>query len=79
MQFDRRSELKKLNISILVNFLDLLDILFESPGRLKCEEELKLEGPETSICKLLFCWQIVACARHTHDLQWTQYITITRM
>lgn len=41
MQFDHKRELKKLNMSILVNFLDLLDILIKSPGSLKREEKLE--------------------------------------
>ncbi|XP_070552500.1 mediator of RNA polymerase II transcription subunit 7-like [Ptychodera flava] len=38
--FDHKKELKKLNHSILVNFLDLLDILIMSPGTGKREEKL---------------------------------------
>lgn len=41
MQFDHKRELKKLNMSILVNFLDLLDILIKNPGSLKREEKLE--------------------------------------
>lgn len=41
MQFDHKHELKKLNMSILVNFLDLLDILIKSPGSIKREEKLE--------------------------------------
>ncbi|XP_068596592.1 mediator of RNA polymerase II transcription subunit 7 [Brachionichthys hirsutus] len=41
MQFDHKRELKKLNMSILVNFLDLLDILIKSPGSSKREEKLE--------------------------------------
>ncbi|KAM9376268.1 mediator of RNA polymerase II transcription subunit 7 [Pholidichthys leucotaenia] len=41
MQFDHKRELKKLNMSILVNFLDLLDILIKSPGCIKREEKLE--------------------------------------
>ncbi|KAK5612934.1 Mediator of RNA polymerase II transcription subunit 7 [Crenichthys baileyi] len=41
MQFDHKQELKKLNMSILVNFLDLLDILIKSPGSIKREEKLE--------------------------------------
>lgn len=41
MQFDHKRELKKLNMSILVNFLDLLDILIKSPGSVKREEKLE--------------------------------------
>ncbi|KAM9794932.1 mediator of RNA polymerase II transcription subunit 7 [Neosynchiropus ocellatus] len=41
MQFDHKRELKKLNMSILVNFLDLLDILIKSPGSMKREEKLE--------------------------------------
>ncbi|XP_059846708.1 mediator of RNA polymerase II transcription subunit 7 [Hypanus sabinus] len=40
-QFDHKKELKKLNMSILVNFLDLLDILIQSPGSIKREEKLE--------------------------------------
>ncbi|XP_028315917.1 mediator of RNA polymerase II transcription subunit 7 [Gouania willdenowi] len=40
-QFDHKRELKKLNMSILVNFLDLLDILIKSPGSIKREEKLE--------------------------------------
>ncbi|KAK3563831.1 hypothetical protein QTP86_002744 [Hemibagrus guttatus] len=40
MQFDHKRELKKLNMSTLVNFLDLLDILIKSPGSIKREEKL---------------------------------------
>ncbi|XP_078087936.1 mediator of RNA polymerase II transcription subunit 7 isoform X1 [Mustelus asterias] len=40
-QFDHKKELKKLNMSILVNFLDLLDILIKSPGSIKREEKLE--------------------------------------
>lgn len=41
MQFDHKRELKKLNMSILINFLDLLDILIKSPGSMKREEKLE--------------------------------------
>uniref|UniRef100_A0A1A7XQI1 Mediator of RNA polymerase II transcription subunit 7 n=1 Tax=Iconisemion striatum TaxID=60296 RepID=A0A1A7XQI1_9TELE len=41
MQFDHKRQLKKLNMSILVNFLDLLDILIKSPGSIKREEKLE--------------------------------------
>lgn len=41
IQFDHKRELKKLNMSILVNFLDLLDILIKSPGSIKREEKLE--------------------------------------
>ncbi|KAJ8337671.1 hypothetical protein SKAU_G00366370 [Synaphobranchus kaupii] len=41
MQFDHKRELKKLNMSILVNFLDLLDILIKSPGSIRREEKLE--------------------------------------
>ncbi|KAK1803943.1 hypothetical protein P4O66_003755 [Electrophorus voltai] len=41
VQFDHKRELKKLNMSILVNFLDLLDILIKSPGSIKREEKLE--------------------------------------
>ncbi|XP_023677077.1 mediator of RNA polymerase II transcription subunit 7 [Paramormyrops kingsleyae] len=41
MQFDHKKELKKLNMSILVNFLDLLSILIKSPGSIKREEKLE--------------------------------------
>uniref|UniRef100_UPI00398F7F78 mediator of RNA polymerase II transcription subunit 7 n=1 Tax=Pristiophorus japonicus TaxID=55135 RepID=UPI00398F7F78 len=40
-QFDHKKELKKLNLSILVNFLDLLDILIKSPGSIQREEKLE--------------------------------------
>ncbi|KAK7922554.1 hypothetical protein WMY93_009456 [Mugilogobius chulae] len=41
IQFDHKRELKKLNMSILINFLDLLDILIKSPGSIKREEKLE--------------------------------------
>ncbi|XP_019739706.1 mediator of RNA polymerase II transcription subunit 7 [Hippocampus comes] len=41
VQFDHKRELKKLNMSILVNFLDLLDILIKSPDSIKREEKLE--------------------------------------
>ncbi|XP_005993120.1 mediator of RNA polymerase II transcription subunit 7 [Latimeria chalumnae] len=41
LQFDHKKELRKLNISILVNFLDMLDILIKSPGSIKREEKLE--------------------------------------
>nr|XP_045008671.1 mediator of RNA polymerase II transcription subunit 7 [Jaculus jaculus]XP_045008672.1 mediator of RNA polymerase II transcription subunit 7 [Jaculus jaculus]XP_045008673.1 mediator of RNA polymerase II transcription subunit 7 [Jaculus jaculus] len=41
MQFDHKKELRKLNMSILINFLDLLDILIRSPGSVKREEKLE--------------------------------------
>ncbi|XP_057705349.1 mediator of RNA polymerase II transcription subunit 7 [Corythoichthys intestinalis] len=41
VQFDHKRELKKLNMSILVNFLDLLDILIKSPGSIKRAEKLE--------------------------------------
>lgn len=41
MQFDHKRQLKKLNMSILINFLDLLDILIKSPGGMKREEKLE--------------------------------------
>ncbi|XP_053572206.1 mediator of RNA polymerase II transcription subunit 7 [Bombina bombina] len=40
-QFDHKKELRKLNMSILVNFLDLLDILIRSPGSIRREEKLE--------------------------------------
>ncbi|XP_045881915.1 mediator of RNA polymerase II transcription subunit 7-like [Meles meles] len=45
MQFDHKKKLRKLNMSILINFLDLLGILIRSPGSIKREkkpEDLKL-------------------------------------
>ncbi|XP_063375256.1 mediator of RNA polymerase II transcription subunit 7 [Cydia amplana] len=45
MHFDRRRELKKLNHSLLVNFLDLLDLLVhcpDSPKRAEKVEDLSL-------------------------------------
>uniref|UniRef100_T1J1Q8 Mediator of RNA polymerase II transcription subunit 7 n=1 Tax=Strigamia maritima TaxID=126957 RepID=T1J1Q8_STRMM len=39
--FDHKRELKKLNHSILVNFLDLLDILIKSPDTSKREEKIE--------------------------------------
>ncbi|CAL9707300.1 unnamed protein product [Knipowitschia caucasica] len=41
VQFDHKRELKKLNMSILINFLDLLDILIKSPGSIKREEKME--------------------------------------
>ncbi|KAM8974537.1 mediator of RNA polymerase II transcription subunit 7 [Pelodytes ibericus] len=41
MQFDHKKELRKLNMSILINFLDLLDILIRSPGSIRREEKLE--------------------------------------
>ncbi|KAJ8254714.1 hypothetical protein GJAV_G00196350 [Gymnothorax javanicus] len=41
LQFHHKRELKKLNMSILVNFLDLLDILIKSPGSVRREEKLE--------------------------------------
>ena len=38
---DRKKELKKLNHSILVNFLDLLDLLIKAPDSVKREEKIK--------------------------------------
>ncbi|XP_075066245.1 mediator of RNA polymerase II transcription subunit 7 [Mixophyes fleayi] len=40
-QFDHKKELRKLNMSILINFLDLLDILIRSPGNIRREEKLE--------------------------------------
>lgn len=45
MHFERRRELKKLNHSLLVNFLDLLDLLVhcpDSPKRAEKVEDLSL-------------------------------------
>ncbi|XP_072039923.1 mediator of RNA polymerase II transcription subunit 7-like [Amphiura filiformis] len=39
--FDHKRELKKINHSILVNFLDLLDVLITSPGSGKREEKIE--------------------------------------
>ncbi|XP_078682462.1 mediator of RNA polymerase II transcription subunit 7-like [Branchiostoma floridae x Branchiostoma belcheri] len=39
-KFDHKLELKKLNHSILVNFLDLLDILIKSPNTPRREEKI---------------------------------------
>lgn len=39
--FDRRRELKKLNHSLLVNFLDLLDLLVYSPDSPKRPEKVE--------------------------------------
>ncbi|KAM4854994.1 mediator of RNA polymerase II transcription subunit 7-like [Thomomys bottae] len=39
-KFNYKKELKKLSRSILINFLDLLDILIRSPGSTKREEQL---------------------------------------
>ncbi|MEE6478282.1 hypothetical protein FKM82_011801 [Ascaphus truei] len=41
MQFDHKKELRKLNMSILINFLDMLDILIRSPGSIRREEKLE--------------------------------------
>ncbi|XP_063301416.1 mediator of RNA polymerase II transcription subunit 7 [Pelobates fuscus] len=41
LQFDHKKELRKLNMSILVNFLDLLEILIRSPGSIRREEKLE--------------------------------------
>ncbi|XP_044096931.1 mediator of RNA polymerase II transcription subunit 7-like [Neovison vison] len=38
-QSDHKKELRKLNMSILINFLDLLGILIRSPGSTKLEEK----------------------------------------
>merc|ERR1719273_1702950 len=38
---DRKKELRKLNHSILVNFLDLIDILIKSPESTKREEKIE--------------------------------------
>uniref|UniRef100_UPI00358F4C67 mediator of RNA polymerase II transcription subunit 7 n=1 Tax=Myxine glutinosa TaxID=7769 RepID=UPI00358F4C67 len=38
---DRRQELKKLNVSILVNFLDLLEVLARNPANARREEKLE--------------------------------------
>lgn len=38
---DRKKELRKLNHSILVNFLDLIDILIKSPDNQKREEKIE--------------------------------------
>uniref|UniRef100_A0A8C4QGU8 Mediator of RNA polymerase II transcription subunit 7 n=2 Tax=Eptatretus burgeri TaxID=7764 RepID=A0A8C4QGU8_EPTBU len=38
---DRRRELKKLNLSILVNFLDLLEVLARNPANMRREEKLE--------------------------------------
>lgn len=40
-QFDHKKELRKLNMSILINFLDMLDVLIRSPGSIKREEKLE--------------------------------------
>ncbi len=39
--FDHKKELKKINHSILVNFLDLLDVLITSPGSSRREEKIE--------------------------------------
>ncbi|XP_036608487.1 mediator of RNA polymerase II transcription subunit 7-like [Trichosurus vulpecula] len=41
MQFDHKKELRKLNMSILINFSDLLDISIGNPGSIKQEEKLE--------------------------------------
>lgn len=42
MQFDHKKELRKLNMSILINFLDLLDILIrEEPWEYKTRRKLE--------------------------------------
>ncbi|OCT88138.1 hypothetical protein XELAEV_18016771mg [Xenopus laevis] len=41
VQFDHKKELRKLLMSILVNFLDMLDILIRSPGSIRREEKLE--------------------------------------
>ena len=40
-EVDRKRELRKLNHSVLVNFLDLLDILIKSPDSAKREEKIE--------------------------------------
>jgi len=40
-ELDRKKELKKLNQSILVNFLDLLDLLIKAPDSPKREEKIE--------------------------------------
>ncbi len=50
---DRKRELHKLNQSVLVNFLDLLDILIRAPESNKREEKVKrAPSPRTSWSKL---------------------------
>lgn len=39
--YSHRTELKKLNFSVLANFLDLLDILIKNPGSEKRSETLR--------------------------------------
>ena len=39
--FDHKKELKKINHSIVVNFLDLIDVLIVSPGSAKREEKIE--------------------------------------
>ncbi len=43
---DRKRELQKLNQSVLVNFLDLLDILIRAPESPKRDEKVGGEGEE---------------------------------
>lgn len=50
MQFDHKKELRKLNMSILVNFADLLDLLIRSPGASSGRRSWK-----TSSCSLSTC------------------------
>lgn len=54
--FDRRKELKKLNHSLLVNFLDLIDLLVHYPDSPRRAEKVIVN------CNLLFYWEVPGIA-----------------
>ena len=56
--FDRRRELKKLNHSLLVNFLDLIDLLVQCPDSPRRAEKVfrKILLTNVFFCPVLWAW-----------------------
>lgn len=54
LHFDRRKELKKLNHSLFVNFLDLIDLLIQYPDSPRRSE--KVTNEFANVCFCCCCW-----------------------
>lgn len=59
-EYDHKKELKKINASILVNFLDLIDVLIRCPDTPKREEKCN----DIQLCFITVC----KCKLTTNDI-----------
>lgn len=82
--FDRKKELKKLNHSLLVNFLDLIDILIyapESQRRTEKIDDLTLVSNNVLMLKNCICYVlliIIAFCSHSSFAKWKSTSSGTR-